>query len=1055
MKDLASNSAQKNNSTLESSDGPHCQKILARWNPLEARRPVIDEAPVFYPTFEEFEDTLGYIAKIRPKAEAYGICRIVPPPSWIPPCPLKDKSLWEYAKFSTRVQQVDLLQNREPMRKKRGRKRKRKKHSKMGTARRRPSSEGSESNATSDTDEKFGFQSGSDFTLQEFQEFSSHFKDCYFGIKDVIEDISIDGKKENKRWEPSVEEIEGEYWRIVEQPTDEVEVYYGADLETGVFGSGFPKASSLESKNEPNQYVVSGWNLNNFPRLPGSVLCFEGCEISGVLVPWLYVGMCFSSFCWHVEDHHLYSLNYLHWGDPKIWYGVPGSCASELENAMRKHLPDLFKEQPDLLHELVTQLSPSILKSEGVPVYRAVQHSGEFVLTFPRAYHSGFNCGFNCAEAVNVAPVDWLEHGQSAVELYSQQRRKTSLSHDKLLFASAREAIRLLWELSVFKEETPRNLIWKSVCGKDGILTKAVKIRVSIEEERINQLPIHLQFIKMESDFDLKSEKECFSCFYDLHLSAVCCKCSPDKFACLKHANLICSCESDNRLVLLRYTIGELKTLVEALELKLAALKAWALEDIGSVSSGKEKDSTSTELEEERQTSSEIECRKRNKCPSCAGETKDVDKNDTCTSSSYQFSSEVAPVARKDHQSAQKFCIDLNIDGLSDGSGSGLQQMSDSPDNNSVLKANGVGKCTDKPKGSEDIIRLRSDSGSSVSHMISDQDHHAYSRNVGNPCAFGGNKLFGVDLLVSHSHPSVPLNLFLKDETGEHFEMRRASCSIQNSSAFVSPINYGTVVFRKLWCNKQAIFPKGFSSRVKFFNVRNPNKMSNYISEILDAGLLGPLFKVTLEECPSESFANVSAEKCWEMVQQRLNHEIIGQTCLGKQGLPLLQPAESINGLEMFGFLSPPIVQAIEALDPNHQCLEYWNHKRSIKEEPQSNIPEVATDSSDDNSANKYPFGSGQSPGGTDLQLFGFVLTKQEQGDLVVRSSNNNNSINEEDSQSVLQGLLKKASHEELKMMHRILSSESRSPEWRAALSTLTEEMLRSVNKEDNKDVFD
>jgi histone demethylase JARID1 len=55
----------------------------------------------------------------------------------------------------------------------------------------------------------------------------------------------------------------------------------------------------------------------------------------------------------HVEDHHLYSLNYLHWGDQKIWYGVPESHASNLEDAMRKHLPDLFEEQPDLLHCLV------------------------------------------------------------------------------------------------------------------------------------------------------------------------------------------------------------------------------------------------------------------------------------------------------------------------------------------------------------------------------------------------------------------------------------------------------------------------------------------------------------------------------------------------------------------------------------------------------------------------------------------------------------------------------------------------------------------------------
>lgn len=66
-------------------------------------------------------------------------------------------------------------------------------------------------------------------------------------------------------------------------------------METGVFGSGFPKALT---ENDIDEYKASGWNLNNFPRLPGSVLCFEGSDISGVLVPWLYVGMCFSSFCW-------------------------------------------------------------------------------------------------------------------------------------------------------------------------------------------------------------------------------------------------------------------------------------------------------------------------------------------------------------------------------------------------------------------------------------------------------------------------------------------------------------------------------------------------------------------------------------------------------------------------------------------------------------------------------------------------------------------------------------------------------------------------------------
>lgn len=64
-----------------------------------------------------------------------------------------------------------------------------------------------------------------------------------------------------------------------------------------------------------------------------------------------------------MEDHHLYSLNYMHFGDPKVWYGVPGIDAVKLEDAMKKHLPELFEEQPDLLHELASLLFLKLQKA--------------------------------------------------------------------------------------------------------------------------------------------------------------------------------------------------------------------------------------------------------------------------------------------------------------------------------------------------------------------------------------------------------------------------------------------------------------------------------------------------------------------------------------------------------------------------------------------------------------------------------------------------------------------------------------------------------------------
>lgn len=88
-----------------------------------------------------------------------------------------------------------------------------------------------------------------------------------------------------------------------------------------------------------------------------------------MIIPWMYVGMCFSAFCWHNEDHWTYSINYLHWGEPKIWYGVPGNEADKFEEAMQKVAPELFLPSPDLLHRLVTTCNPNILSKEhGVPV---------------------------------------------------------------------------------------------------------------------------------------------------------------------------------------------------------------------------------------------------------------------------------------------------------------------------------------------------------------------------------------------------------------------------------------------------------------------------------------------------------------------------------------------------------------------------------------------------------------------------------------------------------------------------------------------------------------
>jgi len=75
-------------------------------------------------------------------------------------------------------------------------------------------------------------------------------------------------------------------------------------------------------------------------------------------------------------------------------------------------MPSLFTRHPDALLQLQvgcqqccvatlsicaeirwpaqTILAPTILRQNGVKVVRAVQEPGQFIITFPRAYHSGF-----------------------------------------------------------------------------------------------------------------------------------------------------------------------------------------------------------------------------------------------------------------------------------------------------------------------------------------------------------------------------------------------------------------------------------------------------------------------------------------------------------------------------------------------------------------------------------------------------------------------------------------------------------------------------------------
>uniref|UniRef100_A0A8C9TUJ6 [histone H3]-trimethyl-L-lysine(4) demethylase n=1 Tax=Scleropages formosus TaxID=113540 RepID=A0A8C9TUJ6_SCLFO len=394
--------------------------------------------------------------------------------------------------------------------------------------------------------EAFGFeQACRDYNLRAFGDMADSFKSDYFNLPVHMVPTEL---------------VEKEFWRLVSTIEEDVTVEYGADIASKEFGSGFPvRNGKFKVAPEDEVYLDSGWNLNNMPVMDPSVLTHVTADICGMKLPWLYVGMCFSSFCWHIEDHWSYSINYLHWGEPKTWYGAPGYAAEQLEEVMKKLAPELFEAQPDLLHQLVTIMNPNILMAHGVPIYRTNQCAGEFVITFPRAYHSGFNQGFNFAEAVNFCTVDWMPLGRQCVDHYRMLHRYCVFSHDELICKMASKAETL-------------DVVLASAVQKD----MAVMIREERElRERVQKMGVvHCQ----QTEYDLLPDDECqcARCRTTCYLSALTCPCNPEVLVCLHHAQDLCSCPVEGYTLHYRFTLDELYPMMKAIALRAESYNFWA-----------------------------------------------------------------------------------------------------------------------------------------------------------------------------------------------------------------------------------------------------------------------------------------------------------------------------------------------------------------------------------------------------------------------------------------------------------------------------------------------
>ncbi|KAB5559109.1 hypothetical protein PHYPO_G00025200 [Pangasianodon hypophthalmus] len=191
------------------------------------------------------------------------------------------------------------------------------------------------------------------------------------------------------------DDLERKYWKNLTF----VSPIYGADISGSLY--------------DPD---ITEWNIGHLNTLLDMVEQECGIVIEGVNTPYLYFGMWKTTFAWHTEDMDLYSINYLHFGQPKSWYAIPPEHGKRLERLAKGFFPGSSQGCDAFLRHKMTLISPSILKKYSIPFDRITQEAGEFMITFPYGYHAGFNHGFNCAESTNFATLRWIDYGKMATQ---------------------------------------------------------------------------------------------------------------------------------------------------------------------------------------------------------------------------------------------------------------------------------------------------------------------------------------------------------------------------------------------------------------------------------------------------------------------------------------------------------------------------------------------------------------------------------------------------------------------------------------------------------------
>lgn len=98
----------------------------------------------------------------------------------------------------------------------------------------------------------------------------------------------------------------------------------------------------------------------------------KGTNLEGVTSPYIYVGTWKAMFGWHKEDMDLYSINYVHTGQPKYWYGIDLTSSEDFENYVESKFRDQFKVCSEFIRHKTTLIHPENLLKNRIGLRRAI-----------------------------------------------------------------------------------------------------------------------------------------------------------------------------------------------------------------------------------------------------------------------------------------------------------------------------------------------------------------------------------------------------------------------------------------------------------------------------------------------------------------------------------------------------------------------------------------------------------------------------------------------------------------------------------------------------------